>query len=57
MVEVGFFDVAPDCSTTTFKGSWSSYIYFKSGTIVVNSIDRGMFVVKYNGGSNDCHAQ
>jgi len=56
MREVGFFDVAPDCSTTTFRGSWSSYVYFKSGTLVVNSIDRGMFVVKYNGASADCHA-
>jgi choice-of-anchor B domain-containing protein len=54
MREVGYFDVAPDCSTTTFKGSWSSYVYFKSGTLVVNSIDRGMFVVKYNGASEAC---
>jgi len=54
MVQVGFFDVAPDCSTTVFKGSWSSYIYFPSGNIVVNSIDRGLFVVKYNGADQKC---
>jgi choice-of-anchor B domain-containing protein len=43
--EVGFFDVAPDCSTTSFLGTWSNYPYFKSGNIVVNSIERGLFVV------------
>jgi len=48
MTEVGYFDVAPDCDTTDFFGSWSSYIYFPSGNIVVNSIERGMFVVKFN---------
>jgi len=47
--EVAYFDVSPDCDTTQFFGSWSSYPYFESGTIVVNSIDRGMFVVKHNG--------
>jgi len=44
--EVAFFDVAPDCDTTDFYGSWSSYPYFASGTIVVESIDRGLFVLK-----------
>jgi len=46
--EIGFFDVAPDCDSTTFLGSWSTYPYFKSGTIVVQSIDRGLFIVKFN---------
>jgi choice-of-anchor B domain-containing protein len=45
--EVAYFDVAPDCDTTQFLGSWSSYIDFPSGNIVVNSIDRGLFVVKH----------
>ena len=31
---------------TEFIGSWGSYGYFKSGHIVVNTIDRGVFVVK-----------
>jgi hypothetical protein len=35
----------------TFTGSWSVYPYFASGYIVVNSIERGLFVVKYNGGA------
>jgi len=48
MSEIAYFDVAPDCDTTSFLGSWSVYVYFPSGTIVVNSIDRGLFVVKFN---------
>jgi len=46
ITEVAYFDVSPDCSTTKFIGSWSSYPYFPSGTVVVNSIDRGLFVLK-----------
>jgi len=46
--EVAYFDVAPDCDTTNFLGTWSNYPYFKSTNIVVNSIDRGLFVLKYN---------
>jgi len=48
LAEVAFFDVAPDCATTSFLGSWSSYPYFPSGTIVVSSIDRGLFVLRHN---------
>jgi hypothetical protein len=33
----------------TFTGSWSVYPYFESGYIVINSIERGLFVVKYSG--------
>jgi choice-of-anchor B domain-containing protein len=44
--EVAYFDVAPDCDTTKFRGSWSSYPYFKSGVVVVQSIERGLFVLK-----------
>ncbi|KAJ6478241.1 hypothetical protein C8R45DRAFT_934003 [Mycena sanguinolenta] len=34
---------------TTFTGSWSSCPYFPSGFIVVNSVERGLLIVKYNG--------
>jgi len=46
--EVAYFDVAPACSTTEFLGTWSNYPYFKSGNIIVSSIERGLFVLKYN---------
>lgn len=47
--EVGYFDVAPYCDSPGFQGSWSSYPYFDSGTVVVQSIERGLFVLKYTG--------
>ena len=45
--EVGFFDVDPERDDATFHGSWSSYPYFTSGTVVVSSIEKGLFVLKY----------
>ncbi|KAI5801740.1 hypothetical protein DFH27DRAFT_67368 [Peziza echinospora] len=47
--EVAFFDVFPDDDANPkpqFIGSWGSYPYFASGHIVVNTYDRGVFVVK-----------
>ena len=46
--ELGYFDVAPDCNEPGFRGSWSSYPYFESETIIVSSIERGLFVLKFN---------
>ena len=53
--EVGYFDMAPYCSAPGFQGSWSNYPYFKSGTIIVQSIERGLFVLKYNGAKSVEH--
>jgi choice-of-anchor B domain-containing protein len=48
--ELGFFDVYPEDDNTAglvdFVGSWSNYGLFKSGHIAINSIERGLFVVK-----------
>lgn len=44
--EVAFFDVRPEDNSVEFFGSWSSYPYFASRNIIVNSIERGAFVVK-----------
>ncbi|KAF2431461.1 hypothetical protein EJ08DRAFT_648976 [Tothia fuscella] len=50
--EVGFFDVYPEDDglpnggIVDFVGTWSSYAYFKSGYIFVNTIERGGFVLK-----------
>jgi choice-of-anchor B domain-containing protein len=50
--EVGFFDIYPEDDNeqgggiVDFVGSWSSYSYFKSGYIFVNTIERGGFVLK-----------
>ncbi|KAH6677080.1 hypothetical protein B0J14DRAFT_615399 [Halenospora varia] len=50
--EVGFFDIypeddaAPGGGLVDFVGTWSSYAYFESGFIYINTIERGSFVVK-----------
>lgn len=50
--EVGFFDVYPEDDnranggSVDFVGTWSHYPFFKSGYILVNTIERGAFVVK-----------
>ena len=52
--EVGYFDVAPDSDGPGFSiGSWSNYPYFESGSIIVSSIDRGLFVLKYTGAAGN----
>ncbi|KAL3419706.1 hypothetical protein PVAG01_08204 [Phlyctema vagabunda] len=56
--EAGFFDIYPEDDeipgggAVLFRGSWSSYAYFKSGYIYVNTIERGSFILKMTG--KDC---
>lgn len=45
MQEIGFFDTRPENDATSFNGAWSVYPYFPSGNIVINDIERGLFVV------------
>ncbi|KLU85449.1 hypothetical protein MAPG_04473 [Magnaporthiopsis poae ATCC 64411] len=51
--EVGFFDVYPEDDAVTgeaaFNGAWSVYPYLKSGYLLVNSMERGVFSLKYRG--------
>ncbi|KAH6967675.1 hypothetical protein BGZ61DRAFT_358602 [Ilyonectria robusta] len=51
--EVGFFDCHPEDDDingeVAFLGSWSVFPYFKSGYILLNSIERGIFSLKYTG--------
>ena len=45
--EVGHFDTVPfGDNGPGFGGSWSNYPYFESGTIVVTSMQEGLFVLK-----------
>lgn len=43
--EVGWFDTHPESDSTTFNGTWSNYPYLPSGTLIVNDINRGLFVL------------
>jgi len=46
--EVAYFDVAPLFTGAGFHGTWSNFPYFKSGKVVVSSIERGLFVLQPN---------
>ncbi|KAK4465385.1 hypothetical protein QBC42DRAFT_343993 [Cladorrhinum samala] len=53
ITEVGYFDCYPEDDSVggraEFTGTWSVYPYFKSGYIVLNSIERGVYSLKYTG--------
>ncbi|KAH7041484.1 uncharacterized protein B0I36DRAFT_235364 [Microdochium trichocladiopsis] len=50
--QVAYFDIYPEDDNVgnggeiDFVGTWSHYPYFKSGYIVINTIERGAYVVK-----------
>lgn len=44
--EVGFFDVYPADDKPELNGAWSAYPFFASGSVVVNGIEQGLFVVR-----------
>ena len=46
MTETHFFDSRPEDDGTNFTGVWSIYPYFTSGNIIINDINRGLFIVK-----------
>jgi choice-of-anchor B domain-containing protein len=44
--ERGFFDIYPADDAPAFNGAWTSYPYFASGSVVVNGIEQGLFVLR-----------
>lgn len=55
--EVAFFDIYPEDDnqpgggSVSFVGTWSSYGLFKSGYILINTMERGAFIVKAKQGT------
>ena len=49
LTEIGYFDTYPTNNGTGFNGAWSVYPYFASGNIIINDIERGLFVVRKSG--------
>lgn len=46
-IEIGHFDTTPNMANPPgFVGAWTAYPYFESGTIIVSSMNEGLFVVK-----------
>ncbi|KAK2741563.1 hypothetical protein FQN57_005546 [Myotisia sp. PD_48] len=52
--QAGFFDCHPEDDDVNgkveFMGTWSVYPFFKSGYILLNSIERGVYSLRYTGG-------
>jgi len=44
--ELAFFDIYPLDDNPSFNGAWTSYPFFSSGSVVVNGIEQGLFVVR-----------
>ena len=44
--EVGFFDIFPSDDNPSYNGAWSVYPFFASGSVAVNGIEQGLFVVR-----------
>ena len=44
--EVGYFDTSPYQEGPGFSGAWSTYPFFESGTVIVTSLQEGLFVLK-----------
>jgi choice-of-anchor B domain-containing protein len=51
-LEVANFDTYPSGNRAAFVGSWSNYPYFSSGTIIVSSIEEGLYIIKPSPGGN-----
>jgi len=51
MTEAAYFDVDPTSNANGFAGAWTNYPYYPSGNVAVFSIQRGLFVVKPNLGT------
>jgi choice-of-anchor B domain-containing protein len=47
-VPVGYFDTKPGVDSPGFSGAWHNYPYFDSGTILINDIEDGLFIVRLN---------
>lgn len=45
-VEVGYFDTTPYLEGPGFSGAWSTYPFFESGTVIVTSLQEGLFVLR-----------
>jgi len=46
LTELGFFDIYPEDDAPAFNGAWTSYPFFTSGSVIVNGIEQGLFVLR-----------
>lgn len=48
LVEVGYFDSAPELEGDGFDGAWGVYPYLPSGKMLITDMQNGLFVVEAN---------
>jgi len=51
-IELAFFDTYLSGNRVSFVGSWSNYPYFSSGTLLVSSIEEGLYILKVSEDDN-----
>jgi choice-of-anchor B domain-containing protein len=44
--EVAFFDTLPNSDTNQMYGAWTAYPFFKSGIVLVQTMDSGLYILK-----------
>jgi choice-of-anchor B domain-containing protein len=44
--EIGYFNTSPYLSGPGFSAAWSNYPFFDSGSVIVTSLQEGLFVVR-----------
>ena len=49
---MAYFDTYTAGDIIDYVGSWSNYPYFSSGTIVISSIEEGLYIIKPSPGGN-----
>jgi choice-of-anchor B domain-containing protein len=48
--EIAFFDTFPSLDAADLRGSWTAYPYFKSGAVVMNGTEGGLFILAAQSG-------
>ncbi len=46
LTEAAYFDIYPQDDSPSFTGAWSVYPFFESGTVIVSTIEQGLFVLQ-----------
>ena len=54
LVEEAYYDIKPGRDSAETRGAWSVYPYFSSGTILLSSMEEGLFVFRANLQSPPC---
>jgi len=49
--EVAYFDTYPQGDGAQFDGAWTAYPFYRANVIAVSTIDRGLFILGYEGES------